>query len=82
MTEYGIWSDLAGGLIDGQMSKESADKERLRLITEDGEEADDLKVVELCEYHEEQCKDGCEECAAEWADSDEEADDEDEYDEN
>lgn len=72
MTEYGIWSDLAGGLIDGQMSEETADAERLRLIAEDGEEADDLKVVELCEHHEEQPKYGCEKCAAEWGEDDEE----------
>lgn len=70
MIEYGIWSDLAGGLIDGQMSKASAETERLRLIAEDGEEADDLKVVELCEQHEEQPKEGCEDCAAEWDEGD------------
>lgn len=71
-TEYGIWSDLAGGFIDGQMSAERAEQERDRLVAEDGEEADDLKVVELCEQHEEQPKDGCEECASEW--EEEEAD--------
>lgn len=72
MTEYGIWSDLAGGLIDGQMSKAGAEKERLRLIAKDGEEADDLKVIELCEQHEEQPKEGCEECAAELEEDDDE----------
>lgn len=78
MIEHGIWSDLAGGLIDGQMSKETADAERLRLIAEDGEEADDLKVVELCEQHEEQPKEGCEDCVAEWEDEEsDEGEDED-----
>jgi hypothetical protein len=56
------------------MPEASAEKERLRLIAEDGEEADDLKVVELCEHHEEQPKYGCEECAEEWIENDEEVD--------
>lgn len=76
MTEHGIWSDLAGGLIAGQMSKAGAENERLRLIAEDGEETDDLKVVELCEQHEEQPKEGCEECAAEWVEDDDSDEDE------
>jgi hypothetical protein len=74
MVEYGIWSDLAGGLVDHQMSKKQAE-ERVQQL-KDLDEDPDPKVVELCEQHEEQPKEGCEQCAEEWAD------DEDEHDED
>jgi hypothetical protein len=69
MTEYGIFSEAAGGCIYAPCySPEEAAEERVRLITEDGEEADDLTVKELCRDHEEQPKDACEECFAETTD--------------
>lgn len=67
--EYGIFSESAGGCIFAPCySPEEAERERQRLITEDGEDADDLTVRELCPDHEEQPKDGCEECYTEDAD--------------
>lgn len=64
MTEYGIFSESAGGCVYAPCySPEEADEERARLVAEDGEEADDLTVHELCPDHEDQPKHGCEECA-------------------
>ncbi|QDN64373.1 hypothetical protein [Streptomyces sp. S1D4-14] len=64
--EYGIFSESAGGCIYAPCySTGETETERQRLITEDGEEADDLTVKELCPDHEEQPKDGCEECFTE-----------------
>jgi hypothetical protein len=61
--EYGIFSEDAGGCIYAPCySTSEAETERQRLITEDGEDADDLTVRELCTEHEEQPKDSCEEC--------------------
>ncbi|MFE6000416.1 hypothetical protein ACFQ6C_26705 [Streptomyces sp. NPDC056454] len=64
--EYGIFSEAAGGCIYAPChSPEEAARERERLITEDGEDAGDLTVNELCPDHEEQPKHGCEDCATE-----------------
>lgn len=63
MREYGIFSEEGGGCIFHPCySPEEAEVERQRLITVDGEDADDLTVRELCLEHEEQPKDGCEDC--------------------
>jgi hypothetical protein len=63
MAEYGIFSESAGGCIFAPCySVQEAEQERDRLVAEDGEELDDLTVKELCPDHEEQPKDGCEEC--------------------
>lgn len=72
MTEYGIFSEAAGGCIYAPCySVQEAERERDRLLNEDGEEAEDLAIEELCPEHEEQPKNGCEECAIEAADEDE-----------
>ena len=66
ITEYGIWSDQAGGFIASQLySEPEADTERYSLIVHSGEEADDLKVLPICPEHEEQPADTCEGCADE-----------------
>ncbi|MFD5566674.1 hypothetical protein [Streptomyces cadmiisoli] len=73
MTEYGIFSEAAGGCIYAPcyFTKE-AEQERDRLVAENGEEAEDLTIEELCPDHEEQPKHGCEDCGEEYAeDSDE-----------
>ena len=68
--EYGIFSETAGGCIYAPCySTEEADRERERLIAEDGEESDDLTVFELCPDHEEQPKNGCEGCALDGEDT-------------
>lgn len=70
MTEYGIFSEAAGGCIYAPCySVKEAEAERERLITEDGEEADDLTVKEICPDHEGEPKDGCEDC---WTEEDDE----------
>lgn len=78
--EYGIFSESAGGCIYAPCySPEEANRERDRLIAEDGEEADDLTVQELCPEHAEQPKNGCDECFTEYGeDTDETPEDEDE----
>jgi len=78
MTEYGIFSEAAGGCIYAPCcSTGEAETERQRLIAEDGEEPDDLTVVELCPDHEEQPKNGCEECVDE--DAEDEAEEDEDY---
>lgn len=68
MPVYGIFSESAGGCVYAPCySPEEAEQERARMVAEDGEEADDLKIEELCPDHEEQPKHGCEECADEGA---------------
>lgn len=64
-TEYGIWSEAAGGFIETQMrSPKEAANECEALIAE-GEERSDLKVLEICPDHEDQPRTSCEECFAE-----------------
>lgn len=60
--EFGIWSDAAGGIVESQMHSPQEAAARLAELVADGEDADDLKVVPMCEDHEEQPKYGCEEC--------------------
>lgn len=63
MTEYGIFSEAAGGCIYAPCySTQEAQQERDRMVKEDGEEVEDLTIEELCPEHEEQPKYGCEEC--------------------
>lgn len=64
-TEFGVWSELDGGFLVAQTwSSAEAEKEREQLIT-DGEDPDYLTVMDICPDHEEQPRDGCEECNAE-----------------
>jgi hypothetical protein len=64
MTEYGIFSEAAGGCIYAPCySAQEAEQERDRMVSEEGEEVEDLTILELCPDHEEQPKNGCEECA-------------------
>jgi len=66
MAEYGVWSEAVGGFIADQMySPEEAQEELERLVFEEGEDDDDLTVKAICPYHEEEPRDGCEECATE-----------------
>lgn len=77
MTEYGIFSDAAGGCIYAPChSPEEAERERARLISE-GEESDDLTVMEMCPDHldEEQPKANCEDCAIDGAEVEVDEDD-------
>lgn len=80
MTEYGIFSEAAGGCVFHPCySPEEAETERQRLIAEEGEPDEDLTVKEMCPDHtdEEQPKDGCEECFTEEPEDDETDEDED-----
>lgn len=71
--EYGVFSESAGGCVYAPChSPEEAEQERARMVAEDGEDADDLTVQELCPDHAEQPRHGCEECAA---DNDDDQDD-------
>jgi hypothetical protein len=75
MTEYGIWVDEDGGFTEtGLRSREEAQRaiDDMR-FAEPCLSDYTLSVVEICPDHEEQPKDGCEECSAE--PSDEESDD-------
>lgn len=74
---FGIWSEYSGGFIDcGFGSAEAAEEAMEGMIQgevdadddpEDAERAaeEDYSVKEECSDHEEQPKDGCEECFAE-----------------
>jgi hypothetical protein len=64
-TEYGIWSEAAGGFIETQLHSPRAGAEARDALVEDGEERSDLKVLEICPDHEDQPKATCEECFAE-----------------
>lgn len=64
-TEYGIWSDAAGGFIETQMRSPREAAEARDALVADGEETSDLKVLEICPDHEDQPKAACEECFAE-----------------
>lgn len=76
MTEYGIFSEAAGGCIYAPChSVQEAEQERDRMVSEDGEEVEDLTIEELCPDHEEQPKNGCEECADEEPEDDTEDED-------
>jgi hypothetical protein len=71
MTEYGIFSESAGGCIYAPCySVQEAEQERDRMVDEDGEEREDLTIEELCPAHEEQPKHGCEECVDDEEDED------------
>jgi hypothetical protein len=64
--ELGIWSGQAGGFITTQLySQAEAETEMHSLVTQAGEEADDLSIVEMCPDHDEQPKDSCEICESE-----------------
>jgi hypothetical protein len=74
---FGIWSEYSGGFIDcGYHTAEDAEVAMEEMIQgevdadedpEDAEEAaeEDYSVKQECPEHEEQPKDGCEECDAE-----------------
>jgi hypothetical protein len=67
--ETGFWGDT------GQVAARVA---AAAYIAEDPERfAGMYTVKEMCSYHEEQPKDGCEECAAEWEEESDEPDNED-----
>lgn len=80
-TEHGIWSDAAGGFIDSGLYTDVQIEQALADFIAQGEDADDLKALAFCEDHrdEEQPAIGCELCADEEVEDDEdEGDDEDE----
>lgn len=78
MREYGIWSAAAGGFIDYGYATPEAAQPAVAALVEQDEDADDLKVLEMCQEHrdEEQPADGCESCNAESDDAEEDEDDE------
>lgn len=59
MTEFGIWSEEAGGFILTQIYSHD---EGVKELTSMDSETDTLTVIEICPDHQEQPKDGCEEC--------------------
>lgn len=75
MVEYGVFEDdeLIESGFYGDTGQVAARATAAQLTAEDPERFVDVYTVkELCQYHEEQPKDGCEECAAEWDEDDEE----------
>lgn len=72
MTEYGLFSD-EGCFYGPCYSLAEAEIEKARYVAE-GEDPDDVTIRELCPDHEGQPKDDCDDCFAEYdeTDSDEE----------
>ena len=62
MSDWGVWSDAAGGFIETQTWSPTAAEEARRVWIVKGEDADDLSVLPICPQHEEQPRDTCEEC--------------------
>lgn len=60
--EYGIWTESDGGFSEVGLGKLQADHRLVELIAEDPDNAEDLKILEICGEHEEQPAEGCEEC--------------------
>lgn len=67
-TQYGIFNDE--GCIEANLWSKDQAEAALDLWVEEGEDREDLSIEALCPDHEEQPKDGCEECAT---DGDDEA---------
>ncbi|NUO43746.1 MAG: hypothetical protein HOV82_17120 [Streptomyces sp.] len=64
---YGAWSEGAGGFVySGDCATEVANwaADELRKLAKD-DDSDKFEVLAMCPDHDEQPKDGCEECAAE-----------------
>jgi hypothetical protein len=62
MTEYGLWSDIAGLIEAGFWSIEKAATALADYVSLDADNAEDLSVVEICPDHDGQVKGGCEYC--------------------
>lgn len=63
--EFGIWTENDGGFVEtGIYSKEEGEKRLVEYFEEDADNVGDLTLVEICPDHEEQPKDGCDECNA------------------
>jgi hypothetical protein len=79
-TTYGAWSEGAGGFVyaplDCAIEVANWAADELRQLAKD-DDTDTIKILAICPDHEEQPKDGCEECNAE-ADEEDENDTEDE----
>jgi len=71
MAEWGIWTANDGGFVETQLYSESAADHALqRWVDEAAEDdkadvLDDLSVVRICDDHEEQPLESCDECATE-----------------
>lgn len=67
ITEYGIWCAEDGGFTVKQIySVAEGEKEIVELVAANPDAADyTLTITPVCPDHEEQPKDGCEECYAE-----------------
>jgi hypothetical protein len=80
MTEYGVFED--GACIEagfhGASGKAAAEERAARLVAAHPEMVDAYEVLEMCPDHEEQPKNGCEECATDGDDESEEPEDEEE----
>lgn len=59
-SEWGIWSEFAGGFIFAPCYSTNEAAYERQILIENGEEAEDLTILELCTVHEEQPKHGCE----------------------
>lgn len=66
-TEYGVFED--GACIEagfhGEVGKAAAEAHMADLVTVEPDMADAYEVAEICPDHDEQPKNGCEECDAE-----------------
>ena len=64
--EFGIWTENDGGFVEtGIYSKEEGEKRLVEYLEADIDNVGDLTLVEICPDHEEQPKNGCDECDSE-----------------
>lgn len=77
MPEYGVFED--GACIEagfhGEDGKAAAEEHAASLISADPDMVDAYEVAEICPDHDEQPRNGCEECAEDDGDTDPEGED-------
>lgn len=61
-TEYGVWSDFAGGFIVAQCYSRDEAAKHIEGLVKLGEEREDLTIFAICDYHNEQPARACEFC--------------------
>ncbi|NUQ98316.1 MAG: hypothetical protein HOY79_17790 [Streptomyces sp.] len=70
---YGVWSDSAGGIVYVDDCALAAANLAAADLAEDPD--DEVRIVVMCDDHEEQPADSCEECSAEYDETDDDEDD-------
>jgi len=71
---YGVWSDGAGGIVYvGHCAMDVANWTAAEILAADPD--DEVRIVVMCDDHEEQPTDGCQECFGKDGDDDEQGDD-------